>query len=303
MNVPLVEKSKLDKILLRNKQVGYQGVFFTLKLVEYQSLLKQCKNIHKKPTQEAKENSPPDEQEAREPNQTTEQFDRNRLFKPEYLLYNSPHLVDPYIAIHPDIQMVQELCEQHGLHYGIKILVEESNEQKLLKTLQRTQKYRALLALQTEDQNCMLLGARDSRIQILQLATTRALATFDKGVLSLCRQHNTYVEIGLQLLLHAEQYERPKIMRRYSQFFSQLTFSKDKVIVGTHSNSEYDTRGVKGGEHLLKFLFGIPIAHSKDYFQNYCEELVAYYLLRVNDQLAEQGVLIYRVKMEESHND
>ena len=175
-----------------------------------------------------------------------------------------------------------------------RITLNPESPESLKKDLSVWKERRCLIAVNSLNKEILEIAARDGRVDILSIATIDSQKNLTKGIISLARQNECYLDISLTSLIEFEHFKRTKILRVLYRLILTAKPSVNKYIIGSDSinNNLWLMRGPKETISFLYSVFNIPEFQAKKILANNPEEIILRFIKRDHKLFIENGVEI-----------
>ncbi len=188
-----------------------------------------------------------------------------------------------------------------------RVTLSPESSNSLKKALSVWKERRCLIAVNSLNKEILEIAARDGRVDILSVPTIDSQKNLTKGIISLARQNECYLDISLTSLIEFEHFKRTKILRVLYRLLLKAKPSSNKYIIGSDSinHNIWLMRGPKESISFLNSVCNIPEFQAKKILANNVEEIVLRFIKRDQKLFIEPGVEIVNIideKAEEGLN-
>jgi len=161
---------------------------------------------------------------------------------------------------------------------------------------------RCLIAVKSLNKEILEIAARDGRVDILSIANINYQKSLTKGIISLARQNECYLDISLAPLIEFEHFKRTKILRVLYRLLLKAKPSVHKYLIGSDSikNNIWLMRGPKETISFLYSVCNIPEFQAKKILAKNPEEIILRFIKRDHNLFIEHGVEIVDIIEEKA---
>jgi len=175
-----------------------------------------------------------------------------------------------------------------------RVTLNPENQQSLKKELSVWKERRCLIAVKSLNKEILEVAARDGRVDLLSVATIDYQKSLTKGIISLARQNECFLDISLTPVIEYEHYKRTKILRVLYRLFLKAKPSANKYIIGSDSNNKNPWL-MRGPKETISFLYSvcnIPEFQAKKILSKNPEDIILRFIKRDQKLFIEPGVEI-----------
>lgn len=176
-----------------------------------------------------------------------------------------------------------------------RITISAQNPHVLKQKLAKNSQTKALLAIQSQDQQVLEVAARDGRVDMLALVDTEHIKSLSDGIISLAKQNDCILDLNITEIIKTNHFHRTRILRVFYRLFQTNSPFNHLFSIGFYSeikSNPWLLRGPKELSAILTSIFNIPRIQSKNIIKNNGEILAMRYLKRVSNTFIEPGVEI-----------
>ena len=183
-----------------------------------------------------------------------------------------------------------------------RVTLNPENTSSLKKDLSVWKERRCLIAVNSLNKEILEIAARDGRVDILSIATIDSQKSLTKGIISLARQNECYLDISLAPLIEFEHFKRTKILRVLYRLLLKAKPSVHKYLIGSDSieNNIWLMRGPKETISFLHSVFNIAEFQAKKILAKNPEEIILRFIKRDHNLFIEHGVEIVDIIEEKA---
>lgn len=183
-----------------------------------------------------------------------------------------------------------------------RITLKPENPQSLKKELSVWKERRCLIAVNSLNKEILEIAARDGRVDILSIPSIDYQKSLTKGIISLARQNECFLDISLTHLIEFEHFKRTKILRVLYRLLLKAKPSAHKYLIGSDNieNNHWLMRGPKETISFLYSVCNIPEFQAKKILVNNPEEIILRFIKRDHKLFIEPGVEIVDIIEEKA---
>ncbi|MHA2184375.1 MAG: RNase P subunit p30 family protein [Promethearchaeota archaeon] len=130
--------------------------------------------------------------------------------------------------------------------------------------IKKLSRFYDILSLESLNREVQLIGAKDSRVDIVSFSDPEILKTLTPGVISLSKQNNTFIEFSLAPILVQNKTAQSKNFRNLYKFTHMALKLKANFIISGNFLDMFDYRHPRTFISICYSLLGIPISLAKD---------------------------------------
>ena len=188
-----------------------------------------------------------------------------------------------------------------------RITLNPENINSLKKDLSVWKERRCLIAVNSLHKEILEIAARDGRVDILSIPTIDSQKNLTKGIISLARQNECYLDISLTPIVEFEHFKRTKILRVLYRLLLKAKPSSNKYLIGSDciNNNFWLMRGPKESISFLYSVCNLSEFQAKKILASNAEEILLRFIKRDQKLFIEHGVEIVNIideKEEEGLN-
>ncbi len=178
-----------------------------------------------------------------------------------------------------------------------RVTLKPENPRSLKKELSVWKERRCLIAVKSLNKEILEVAARDGRVDILSVATMDYQKSLTKGIISLARQNECFLDLSLTPLIEFEHFKRTKILRVLYRLLLKAKPSAHKYLIGSDNidNNPWLMRGPKEILSFLNSVCNIPEFQAKKFLAHNPEEIILRFIKRDHKLFIEPGVEIVDV--------
>ncbi len=175
-----------------------------------------------------------------------------------------------------------------------RVTLNPETPKSLKKELSIWKERRCLIAVKSLNKEILEIAARDGRVDILSIPTSDSQKSLTKGIISLARQNECFLDISLTPVIEFEHYKRTKILRVLYRLLLKAKPSAHKYLIGSGSinNNPWLMRGPKETISFLYSVCNIPEFQAKRILTKNPEEIILKFIKRDQKLFIESGVEI-----------
>ncbi|MHA1602918.1 MAG: RNase P subunit p30 family protein [Promethearchaeota archaeon] len=176
-----------------------------------------------------------------------------------------------------------------------RITLKPKNEEALKKDLSSWSQRSCLIAVQSTKKEILEVAARDGRVDLLSIPTDEHQSALTKGIISLAKQNQVFLDISITPFIILEYYKRSKAFRVLHRLFSSAKPLSHFYSLGSSSeirNKSWLIRGPKETLAILHAILDVPEVFAKQMIGDNCEKLVMRFIKRDQELFIEPGVEI-----------
>ena len=186
------------------------------------------------------------------------------------------------------------------------IVIKTSNSQSLKQELARWVQTRCLIGVESLNKEALEVAARDGRVDMILCPTIDHVKALTKGIISLARQNQCFLNISITPIVQATHHKRTRILRAMYRLFLSAKPNSNKYVLGSHSellNDLWLIRGPRESSAILQALFKIPEMHANHILRKHGEELLLRFIKRDQQLFIEPGVEIVDIQKKEKREE
>jgi RNase P/RNase MRP subunit p30 len=177
-----------------------------------------------------------------------------------------------------------------------RITIQPKTPDDLKRQLNELLQYKLLIAVKSSEKEILEIAARDGRVDLLVITDLNIQKTLTKGILSLVKQNNCFLDFSLLPIIELENNQRTKVMRMLYRLFLMAKPLKFMYTHGMYSNNKWLFRGPREITALLSAIFQISDFEAKKMVETNTESLVLRYIKRDQEFFLDPGVEIVDIK-------
>lgn len=159
-----------------------------------------------------------------------------------------------------------------NIYFRINIRTDNLNFFK--KTIKSYNNFEDILSIESSNKDVQIHAARDSRVDLISFSDLNILRSLTRGILSLAKQNNSFVEFSLNQLFQRNLYLQSKNFRSLYRFLHLTRKSKVKFIISGNFGDIYDFRHPRSLISTCNSLLELPINEAKRAFKENPKELL-----------------------------
>ena len=183
-----------------------------------------------------------------------------------------------------------------------RVTLTPESPNSLKKDLSVWKERRCLIAIKSLNKEILEVAARDGRVDILSIANINYQKSLTKGIISLARQNECFLDISLTPLIEFEHFKRTKILRVLYRLLLKAKPSAHKYLIGSDNidNNPWLMRGPKEILSFLNSVCNIPEFQAKKILVSNPEEIILRFIKRDYKLFIEPGVEIVDIIEEKA---
>ena len=130
--------------------------------------------------------------------------------------------------------------------------------------IKKLSKFYDIISVESSNREVQLMGAKDSRVAIVSFSDPEIIKTLTPGVISLTKQHNTFIEFSLSPILVRNKTIQSKNFRNLYKFTHLALKLKANFIISGNFIEIFDYRHPRTFISICYSLLGVPMNSAKD---------------------------------------
>ena len=175
-----------------------------------------------------------------------------------------------------------------------RITLKPENPRSLKRELSVWKERRCLIAVKSLNKEILEIAARDGRVDILSVPSIDYQKSLTKGIISLARQNECFLDLSLTPLIEFEHFRRTKILRVLYRLLLKAKPSAHKYLIGSDyiDNNPWFMRGPKEIISFLHSVCNVTEFQAKKFLAHNPEEIILRFIKRDQKLFIEPGVEI-----------
>ncbi len=149
-----------------------------------------------------------------------------------------------------------------------------------------------IISIESLNKEVQLKAAKDSRVDIVSFSNPEIIKTLTRGVISLTRQNNSFLEFSLAPIMITNKASQSKNFRNLYKFVQSALKFKVNCIISGNFNDIYDFRHPRALISICHSLLGISLDRAKKIFRTNPILLLERVQKRQNNNLEPEVKLI-----------
>jgi len=176
----------------------------------------------------------------------------------------------------------------------LRINIKPLNLKDFKRKIKTYEKQPHIISVETANKEIQIRAARDSRVDLLSFSDPAILKTLDKGVLSLTKQNNSFIELSLSPLMEDNKYLQSRYFRNFYRFIHLAIREKANYIVSGNFHHPLEIRHPKTFISICHSLFDLSIPQAKNAVRTNVERLINRSKFRYDKNYFENGVKLLK---------
>ncbi|MFX1233833.1 MAG: RNase P subunit p30 family protein [Promethearchaeota archaeon] len=169
-----------------------------------------------------------------------------------------------------------------------------SNPKEFKKIIKAYNNFPYILSLETDNKEVQIQAAKDSRIDILSFSELDIIKTVTKGVISLVKQNNAFIEFSLSPLMTKNKVLQSKTFRNLYRFTQLILNLRPNYIISGNFSELYNLRNPRNLLSICHTLLEMPLNDARKGFSTNVQLLLDRVGQRVDKNVIMDGVKIVK---------
>ncbi|MBY8981818.1 MAG: hypothetical protein KGD57_02650 [Candidatus Lokiarchaeota archaeon] len=188
-------------------------------------------------------------------------------------------------------QKIKEITSIN-VYYRINLLVETIKDFK--NKIKFYNNCLEIISIESSNPEVHILAARDSRVDLISFANIKLIKSLSKGILSLVKQNNSFIEFTLTPIMDRNKSYQSKAIRNLFRALQLVLNSKSNYIISGNFSNLYDLRHPRALVSICNTLIGISLSEAKKAFSDNVLCLINRAQNRHDKYLFEEGVRLIK---------
>ncbi len=164
----------------------------------------------------------------------------------------------------------------------------------LRKELKKLNRAPQIISVESTNKEIQLKASKDSRVDIISFSNQKILKTLSKGVISLIKQNNSFLEFSLEPIMRESFSDQSRNLRNlYKNIHLALSFTNNIIISGNF-HELYQIRNPRGLISISHTILELSLFTAKQCFRENVKRLLERVKMRKDQNLIENGVKLFR---------
>ena len=191
-----------------------------------------------------------------------------------------------------DLKKKLKALTKINLYY--RITLKPSGLKELKKMIRNYNNFKDLLSIETLDKDTHIYAAKDSRVDILSFSGQKSLKTLTRGVISLVKQSESFIEFSLAPIMITNKSLQSKNFRNLYRSLKLVRNLNANYIINGNFEDIYDFRHPRALISICYSLLDLPLYEAKKTFKEYPLNLLKRVQRRQNNNIIEAGIRIIK---------
>ena len=153
-----------------------------------------------------------------------------------------------------------------NIYFRINIRTDNLNFFK--KKIKSYNQFEDILSIESSNKDVQIHAARDSRVDLISFSELNILKSLKRGILSLVKQNNSFIEFSLAQIFEKNLYLQSKNFRSLYRYLHLAQKSKVNYIISGNFEDYYDFRHPRSLISTCYSLLELPINEVKKAFKD-----------------------------------
>ena len=172
------------------------------------------------------------------------------------------------------LDLKNKIRELSSVNIYFRINIRTDNLNFFKKRIKSYNNFEDILSIESSNKDVQIHAARDSRVDLISFSDLNILRSLTRGILSLVKQNNSFIEISLAQIFEKNLYLQSKNFRSLYRFLHLVHKSKIKYIISGNFGDIYDYRHPRSLISTCNSLLELPINEAKKAFKESPRELL-----------------------------
>ncbi|MBD3342751.1 MAG: hypothetical protein GF353_26880 [Candidatus Lokiarchaeota archaeon] len=175
-----------------------------------------------------------------------------------------------------------------NLFYRVNLNI--NNLKVYRKVIKQYNKFPYIVSLTSKEKKIQIAGAKDTRVDILSFSESEVLKTLSKGIISLVKQDEAFLEFSLSPIFNTNRRNQSKNIRNLYRYINLAKNNKVKFLISGNFDNPYDLRNPRTLMSVCHTFFNLPLSYSKKIFKEYPKELIKRTRQRIDKRYIKSGI-------------
>ncbi|MHA1150275.1 MAG: RNase P subunit p30 family protein [Promethearchaeota archaeon] len=189
-------------------------------------------------------------------------------------------------------EIKKKLANLSGANIYYRFTLKINNLNEFRNEIKKYSNKREIIAIESMNKDVQIHAARDSRVDMLTFSDINSLKTLTPGLLSLIKQHNSFIEYCLAPIMVQNRALQSKNFRNLYKFLNLGINSKINYIISGGFNHKEEFRHPRALLSICHTLLGLSIREAKNAFSINPKRLIENALQRSSKN--DNGIKIIR---------